>query len=103
MLTARESQCTCVSGVREVAGAVNSKSVAASIPPRVGAENDPPTTPLNVALPSTWNGRLVGPPNAVTSGRHSSRLDVETAMCRVEEPASVPEARIRDAGVDRLN
>ena len=81
----------------------NSKSCATSVPARVGDENVPLATPLNVAAPSTRNGRFVGPPSAVTSGRHSSRLEVETETCSVEFTASVPEACTRDAGVDKLN
>src|SRR5439155_6727075 len=86
-LPARESQCTCCSGLREVAGKVNSKSSAASVPASVGDEKVPPATPLNVALPFTRNGRLVGPPKAVTRGRHSSKLVVDTEKCRVDEAA----------------
>ena len=89
--------------VREVAGMVNSKSSASSVPATVGSENVPSATPLNIALPSTRNGRLVGPPHAVTSGRHSSRLEVEREKCSVEVAAKIPEACTREAGVDKLN
>src|SRR5579859_2559048 len=103
MLAARESQCTCCCGVREVAGNVNSKSCATSVPARVGDENVPLATPLNVALPSTRNGTLVGPRKAATSGRHSSRLEVEIEKWIVEDAARVPAACTFDAGVERLN
>ncbi len=103
MLASSESQCTCCSGVREVGGMVNSKSSATRVPATVGAEKVPSATPLKVALPFTWNGRLAGPPRAATSGRHSSRLEVETEKCSVEVAARIPEACTRDAGVDNLN
>src|SRR5580693_9139189 len=103
MLAARESQCTYRSGVREVAGRVNSKSCTATVPDNVCAENVPPATPLKVAVPFTRNGRLAGPPSAVTSGLHSSRLEVETERCSVEDSARVPEACTLDAGVDTWN
>src|SRR5947208_12566506 len=82
---------------------VNSKSCATSVPASVGDEKVPLATPLKVALPSTRNGTLVGPPRACTSGRHSSRLEVETVKRIVEDDASVPAACTFDAGVDRLN
>src|SRR5579859_721643 len=103
MFAARESQWTGVSGVCEVAGTVNSKSSATSVPVRVGEENVPAATPLNAAFPFTRNGKLVGPPNAATSGRHSSRLEVESEKRNVEEAAKSPEASIFDAGVFKLN
>ena len=71
---------------------MNSKSSATSVPAKVGADRVPPATPLKVALPSIWNGRFAGPPRAVTSGRHSSRFEVETERRMVEEAARVPEA-----------
>src|ERR1700758_1979331 len=103
MLAAKESQCTGFSGVREVAGTVNSKSSATRVPFKVGDENAPAAVPLNVALPSTRKGRSVGPPSAATKGRHSSRLEVEIETCRVDEEARIPEACSLEAGVVKLN
>src|SRR5215467_14531874 len=103
MLAAKESQWTGFAGVREVAGTVNSKSSATNVPATVGEENDPPADPLNVALPSIRNGRLLGPRNACTSGRHSSRFEVETDSRSLEDAASVPAPTIFDSGVDKLN
>ena len=100
---ANESQCTSFCGVREVAGTVNSKSCATTVPLRVGDEKLPPATPLNVASPSTRKGRSVGPPRAAIRGRHSSRFEVETETRTVEDDASVPDASILESGVVRLN
>src|SRR5215467_5238547 len=98
-----ESQCTGFSGVRDVAGTVNSKSSATRVPARVGEEKLPPAAPLKVALPSTRKGRSVGPPSALTRGLHSSRFEVETERCSLEDAASVPVPAIFESGVDSEN
>src|SRR5215467_223139 len=103
MLAARESQCTAFSGVRDVAGTVNSKSSATSVPASVGEEKVPAAVPLKAASPSTRNGKSVGPPRAFTSGRHSSKSEVETEKCKRDVAASKPSAAILDDGVVRLN
>src|SRR5579872_5469293 len=103
MLAARESQCTGFSCVREVAGTVNSKSSATKFPAKVGEEKDPAAVPLKLAFPSTRKGRFAGPPRARTSGRHSSRFDVEIEKRKREDSASIPSAATLDDGVVTLN
>src|SRR5581483_2056050 len=103
MFAASESQWTGFSGVREVAGTVNSKSSATKLPESVGEEKVPPAAALNVALPSIRNGKFVGPPKASTSGRHSSRFDVEIVNRNFDVEASNPSPATLDDGVVRLN
>src|SRR5580765_2388255 len=103
MLAASESQCTAFTGVREVAGTVNSKSSATNVPDKLGDERVPNSAPLSVAFPSTRNGMSVGPPNAFTNGRHSSRLDVEIENLNLEDAARVPSPVTFDEGVVKLN
>src|SRR6478672_6039422 len=103
MLAARESQCTVFSAKCDVAGTVNSKSSATNVPASVGEENVPAAVPLKLALPSTRNGRFVGPPRAFTKGRHSSRSEVEMEKRSRDVAANVPWATTFDSGVVRLN
>src|ERR1700722_4695557 len=102
-LTARASQWISFAAARAVAGSKKSKSSVTKVPVNVGEEIVPPTMPLKVVLPFTLKGKSAGPCRAATSGRNSSRLEVETESRSDEEVESTPDADTRDAGVLRVN